>query len=158
MEKKHLLPGDTIRVTIYTDNKRALSSAFAELIVSTNLPEIGLSDSNDVIMAKKTPGLELLDRCSRKRLSDRFNKAFISRVGNNYPPNDTNYTPDGRLRLNMDDKRLMPEASRQAGCVLELKVPKNTESSIEVGDNRIRHHVRVSNFISHRRLFSFSRA
>ena len=144
MEKKHLTPGDTIRITIYTDNKSAVKNAFAELIVSTNLPEIGLSDNNDVIMAKKAPGLELLARCSKKRLSKKFNKVFVSRVGDKYPASDTNATPDGRLRPNMDDKRLMPESNRQAGCVLELKVPEDAEASIEAGENRIRHHVRVS--------------
>ncbi|CDS42475.1 expressed conserved protein [Echinococcus multilocularis] len=143
LEKKHMLPKDTIRITIYTDNKNALHGAYAELIASTNLPEIGLSDSSDVIMEKKAPGIELLDRCSKQRMKYKFNRAFVSKVGNTFPAGDTNNTPSGRLRPSMDDKRLMPEASRQAVCMLELKVPEDTESSIEAGEYRIRHHVRV---------------
>lgn len=144
MDKKHLLPKDTIRLTIYADNKNALHGAYAELITSTNLPEIGLSDSRDVIMEKRAPSIELLDRCSKQRMKHKFNKVFISRVGDTFPPGETNSTPAGRLRPSMDDKRLMPEANRQAACTLELKVPEDAEPSIEAGENRIRYHVRVS--------------
>eukprot|EP00108_Taenia_solium_P008659 TsM_000781800 transcript=TsM_000781800 gene=TsM_000781800 len=143
LDKKHMLPKDTIRITIYTDNAKALHGAYAELITSTNLPEIGLSDSSDVIMEKKSLSVKLLDRCTKQRMKHKFNKVFVSRVGDTFPPGDTNATPTGRLRAGMDDKRLMPEASRQAACTLELKVPEDAEPSIEAGENRIRYHVRV---------------
>ncbi|VDM23821.1 unnamed protein product, partial [Hydatigera taeniaeformis] len=149
VEKKHLLPKDTIRITIYTDNKNAVHGAYAELISSTNLPEIGLSDSSDVIMEKKSPSIELLDRCSKQRMKHKFNRAFVSRVGDTFPPSATNNTPNGRLRPSMDDKRLMAEANRKAACTLELKVPDTAEPSIEAGENRIRYHVRVSTVAFH---------
>ncbi|VDD79573.1 unnamed protein product [Mesocestoides corti] len=143
LERKHFLPGDKVRIIIFTNNKRCLRNAYAELIKSTNLPELELSDNNDVIQAKKAPGIELLDRSKKASPDSRFNKTFISKVGDSYPPEDTNTAPNGRLNRNMDDKSLMPEAQRQAGCTLELKVPKDAEPSIEVGDNRIRYHVRT---------------
>ncbi|VUZ56824.1 unnamed protein product [Hymenolepis diminuta] len=151
LEKKHLMPGDTLRIFVYTDKKGVVKKAFAELIVSYNLPEIGLSDSNDVIKAKESAGVELLDRSSKKRLTRRTNSVFVSRVGDTFPPSDTNNTPNGRLRLTMDDKRLMPESAREEGCVLELKIPKDVEPSIEAGDVRIRHHVRVHLDVPHQR-------
>lgn len=138
------MPGDTLRIFVYTDKKGAVRKAFAELIVSYNLPEIGLSDSNDVVKAKKSASVELLDRSSKKSLTRRTNSIFVSRVGDTFPPSDTNNTPNGRLKLTMDDKRLMPESAREEGCVLELKIPKDVEPSIEAGDVRIRYHVRVS--------------
>ncbi|VDK36136.1 unnamed protein product [Taenia asiatica] len=143
VDKKCVLPKDTIRITIYADNAKAVHGAYADLITSTNLPEIGLSDRNDVITEKKSPSVQLLDRCTKQRMKHKFNKAFVSRVGDTFPPGDTNATPTGRLRGGMDDKRLMPEDSRQAACTLELKVPEDAEPSIEAGENRIRYQLRV---------------
>ncbi|KAM3172431.1 hypothetical protein ACTXT7_014538 [Hymenolepis weldensis] len=151
LEKKHLMPGDILRIFVYTDKKGAVRNAFAELIVSYNLPEIGLSDSNDVVKAKESASVQLLGRSSKKRLTRRTNSVFISRVSDAFPPSDTNNTPNGRLRPNMDDKRLMAESAREEGCALELKIPKNVEPSIEAGDIRIRHHVRVHLDIPHQR-------
>ncbi|VDO03665.1 unnamed protein product [Rodentolepis nana] len=143
LEKKHVLPGDTLRIFVYTDKKGAVRKAVAELVVSYNIPEIGLSDSNDVTTVKESRSVELLEKSSKKRLSKRMNKVFISKISDTFPPSDTNNTPSGRLRLTMDDKRLMPETARVEGCVIEMKIPKTVEPSIEAGGIRIRHHVRV---------------
>lgn len=144
LEKKHFLPGDTIRIFICTDNQKAVKKAFAELVAAYNLPEIGCSDDGDVTRAEETTGMKLLDKCKTKSLSTRNKKVFVSKVGDIYPASDTNSTPASRLPSNMDDKRLMPESDRKESVSLELKVPKDTDCSIEAGDYRIRHHVRVS--------------
>ncbi len=133
-----------IRIIIYTDNRRAIKNVFAELILSTNLTELGFSDSNDVVLATKEPGLELVDRSKKVSPQTKYPKMFNSTVNEVFPPVDVNPSSAGRPNPNLDDRRLMPEASRAAGCVIELKVPKNADPSIEAGDNRIRYHVRVS--------------
>nr|CDS27225.1 expressed conserved protein [Hymenolepis microstoma] len=151
LEKKHVLPGDTLRIFVYTDRKGAVRNAIAELVVSYNIPEIGLSDSNDVTTAKESQSVQLLGKSSKKKLSKRINKVFISKISDNFPPSGTNTVPSGRLRLTMDDKRLMPESARVEGCIIEIKIPKNVEPSIEAGSVRIRHHVRIHMDIPHQR-------
>ncbi|KAM7537806.1 hypothetical protein Aperf_G00000070510 [Anoplocephala perfoliata] len=144
LEKKHFSPGDTIRIFICTDRRNAVERAYAELVASYNLPEIGCSDSGDVTNPMETPGIESLSKCKKKSLYARNNNVFISKASDKYPTSEANSTPAGRLPSNNDDKRLMPESSRKESVWLELDVPTNADCSIEAGDYRIRYHVRAS--------------
>ncbi|KAM7537322.1 hypothetical protein Aperf_G00000070501 [Anoplocephala perfoliata] len=151
LEKKYFLPGDTIRIFICTDKKKAVERAYAELVAAYNLPELGCSDSADVTNPMETPGIESLVICEKKKLSNKKSKVFISKVSDKYPTSEANSTPAGRLPSNNDDKRLMPESSRKESVWLELDVPTNADCSIEAGDYRIRHHVRVHLFVHGKR-------
>uniref|UniRef100_A0A0X3NGD9 Arrestin_C domain-containing protein n=1 Tax=Schistocephalus solidus TaxID=70667 RepID=A0A0X3NGD9_SCHSO len=141
-EKKHLQSPDTIRLYVYTDNSRAVHSVFCELIQSSNLPEIELSDDQDVENPKKEPGLELLYRTKKVALKKDFPKRFTSKVGERFPPDMENYAQNA-INPNLDDRAKMPETSRKAGCLVEIPVPAGLDPNIEAGDTRIRYHIRI---------------
>ncbi|KAL7064489.1 hypothetical protein AAHC03_05492 [Spirometra sp. Aus1] len=141
-EKKHLQSPDTIRLYVYTNHARAVHSVFCELVQSTNLPEIELSDNQDVKNPKKEPGLELLHRTKKVSLKKDFPKRFSSKVGERFPPSMDNYAQNS-VNPNLDDLAKMPESSRKAGCLVEIPVPAGLDPAIEAGETRIRYHLRI---------------
>lgn len=125
-EKINLEAPDTVRIHVYSDDKKGLKEVTAELVKTTVFPAVSLSATDPLASAKKTPGLEVLSKTKGKKQSSKDSKKFTSKVSEKYPASTNNSTQTGLI---MDDKAQMPEATRQVDQLIELSIPKETEST-----------------------------
>ncbi|VDN11654.1 unnamed protein product, partial [Dibothriocephalus latus] len=143
VEKTHLQPEDTIRVTVYSDKSKAIKSAYFEVFQLTNLPELEMSANADVKDKKDEPGCVSIGKSKKVSVKKSYPKQYASKVVDKFSPNlDT----PGRVDQKRDDRKQIPENDRKAGCLMELPLPtkpKTLDQSIDAAGIRIEYLLRT---------------
>ncbi|VDN10465.1 unnamed protein product [Dibothriocephalus latus] len=143
VEKTHLQPQDTIRVTVYSDKSKAIRSAYFEVFQLTYLPELEMSANADVEDKKDEPGCVSIGKSKKVSVKKGYSKQYVSKVGEKFPPNlDT----PGRVDQKHDDRQQIKEEERKAGCFMDLPLPtkpKTLDQSIDAAGIRIEYLLRI---------------